>query len=264
MSQPTNQGGDPGSGGNNNQPDTGGHPAWDEVLSLIPEEQRPAATEKLRAWDTGVNERFTKLHSEYEPYKPFIGEYSPEDLQTAVQIANALQSDPAAFHKQLAAAYGLDSGQGPGNQQQQQTGNSPEELFADNPELKQFFDDKVGKLEQAIGALAQNMLDSQQMTQQQQEDQMLEQALAQLHKDHGEFDEDYVLAKIANGVDPEEAIKQFKTLSGQTERQEANNNLPTFLSGGGGLPTNQIDPTKLDSKGTKDLVAGLLEAANKQ
>jgi hypothetical protein len=255
MAQPTNQ---PGPG---NDPGTGGHPAWDEVLNLIPEDTRPAVSEKLKSWDTGVNDRFTKLQSEYEPWKPFMTDYTPDDINTAVGIAQALQADPQAFYQQMAEAYGFNSDQGQGGQQQQQQQQGDDDL---DPVVAKLFEEKFGKLESAIGALAQHLQQQQTQTEEERQLQQLEQTLTKLKDTHGEFDLDYVCAKIAAGITPEDAVKQYQELTGNTQRQDANNNVPPILGAGGGLPTNQVDPATLGDKETRDLVANLIAAAQQQ
>lgn len=261
MTQPNN----PGPGQNDSG--TGGHPAWDEVLNLVPEDSRPTISEKLSAWDQGVQKRFTELQSEYQPWKELTdGGFTPQDVQTAVQIAQALQNDPQAFYNHMAETYGFNSGQGQGGQGQQDSGvPDPNESEEIPPELQKIFDERFGKLEQSLGAVAQYLESQRTQTEEQQAITELQNTLGALEKQHGEFDYDFVLAKIAAGVEPEKAVQQYMEKYGTQQASQNGDNLPPILGAGGGLPSNQqFDPAKMGDRETRDLVANLVKAAQSQ
>jgi len=113
------------------QQQSSGNPAWQGILDKVPavlhDQLRPA----LEEWDKGVNERFSKVHSQYAAYKPFMDAgVQPDQLQQAHQIWNMLNNDPRALYEQLGQFLGQQQqpqqqgGQGlPYQQQQQQPSN---------------------------------------------------------------------------------------------------------------------------------------------
>ena len=239
----------------------GGHPAWGEILSVVPQELHEQLTPKLQAWDQGVQQKISQLHSEYEPYKDIISNYGPDDVQSAIGLALALQNDPQTFFQNLlesAEDLGIDMGeflgQGagaePNSQQGQQGGEN------DNP-----YDDRFSRLEEAIGTIAESLLAQQQGWSESQEDAALDQELNRLHQQFGEFDEDYVLTKIGAGMDPNQAVEAYMQLTGKNPKAD---DTPPILGAGGSLPSNRQDIAKMKPSDTEALVARMLTAANQQ
>src|SRR5436853_6595143 len=99
---------------------------------------------------------------------------------------------------------------------------------------------------------------------QEQNQKVLDDTLAQLHTQHGDFDDTYVLSQIAyRGLRPEQAIQEFKdnivSKYGQPQQQTP---APAVMPPGGGLPATPINAAEWDDQATKALVASLLDAAN--
>lgn len=246
--------------GTGEQENNGGHPAWSEILSVVPQELHDQLTPKLQAWDQGVQQKISQLHSEYEPYKEIISDYGPDDIKSAVGLALALQNDPQTFFQQLidnAESLGIDMseylGQGAGTDPDFQQGQQ-----GDNEDI---YGERFSRMEEAIGTLAEALLQQQQGWSERDEDAALDQALNGLHQQFGDFDEDYVLTKIAAGVEPNEAVESFFKLTGKNPKSE---NVPPVLGAGGSLPTNRQDLTKMSPSDTEKLVASMLQAANQQ
>lgn len=248
-----------GAGGNS---DGSGPAPWSSYLEDLPETLRPLVEPKFKEWDANVTKKIQSLHSEYEPYKPFVEGYEPDYLQNGVQLLEALEADPKAFLQALAEAYdvnvsGIGSEQGTADQQKVE-----EEDDSDNV----YLDPRVTQHEELLELMAQQLLAERQEKEQAAQDQQLEQTMAELKEKHGEFDEGYVLTLIANGVNPDAAVQQFNTLvqSFATKMNAPASNAPVVLgsTGGNGVPSNAVDPSTLSDKDTQKLVVELLAKAN--
>lgn len=234
---------------------------WHQYLEPLPDSVRPLVEPVFKTWDADVTKRFQSLHSEYDPYKPVIDAWEPDALQQVTAMFEAMQEDPAAFIAQVAEAYGLTE-QGTAEQPQVQ----PVEDFNQLPS-----DPRLEQMEQIVTALAEAFVGQrEQETAEQtaaQEDAQLESVLADLKERHGEYDETYVVSLIAQGVDPEQAVGMFKQTVSQwaTKQNAPGQQAPQVVgAGGGGYPSQQVDPSQLDDKATRDLVVQLLAAANAQ
>lgn len=235
-------------------------PPWASFVEKFPEAYRGIAEEAAKEWDSGVTKRFQDLHSTYEPYKPFVEEWEPEAIGQALALAQALESDPQSFYESLARAYGFAEEQGAQEQQQvapQAPGFDENDPYA--PRLQQH--------EELLRTLADHILGQEeartQAEQQAQEDQWFDQAMTALKSQYGEFDEQYVMHQIANGVDPDVAVQNFQsTVNSWAQKQIAPaRQAPRVMGASGGLPSGQVDPASLNSRDTKDLVAEYLRKA---
>lgn len=233
-------------------------------LSRIPENERDIVGKYVKQWDAGVTRRFQELHGKYKPYEE-LGDV--EQLQKAMEIYSVLDEDPQRLYNALGEAFGYGSQQGQNGVegQQQQIGNTGEE---DNPlqsaftELQGRFDEQAKVLE----AVAQYILNQDQVSKQSQEDQELDQYVGLLKEEYGEFDEDYVLTKMYHGMSGEEAVQSWNNMVQQHVNQASQStaNLPTILSSSGGSAVPVGETQKLGSFSSKDirsLVADVLAQA---
>lgn len=228
-------------------------PPWAEYLTPLPESVRPLVEPVFRDWDASVTKRFQSLHSEYEPYKPFFDEYEPSALQQALVIVQQMESDPQKFIQEVMEAYELQPEQGTTTNPQVQ-----QEDIDDDP-----YNQRFAKLEEMLGVLAQTIVEERSTAQQQQEDAQLEQVLTDLKSKHGDFDDVYVLTLMAQGMDGEAAVGQFKSTIGSyaAKLNAPANNAPVVAGqSGGGYPTTPVNPGDLNSADTKALVVQMLEA----
>lgn len=225
-----------------------------QYLEKLPETARPLADPVFKEWDANVTQRFQQLHSQYawaKPWEEIAQEYEPDAVSQAIQIQQALTSDPEGFYKALAEAYGFN-GQQNGEQGQ------PQEPGETGP-----VDPRIDQLQQTVNQLTEFIMGQHQQTQEQQEEQQFIQLLTELQEKHGQYDVDYVLAKIAAGDDPETAILAYKALAGQNSANASGQQAPVVLGGGGGMPSQTVDPKTFSPKQTQDYVASVLAAQQK-
>ena len=228
---------------------------WADYLEPLPESVRPLVEPVFKTWDADVTKKFQSLHSEFDPYKSLIDEYEPDALMQAVGLINFMQENPQEFFKQMTEAYGLQTEQG--------TANAPV-VPATDPDDSDPYDERFGKLEGMLEALAQVIVGEREKVQQTENEQALETLVSDLKTKHGEFDELYVLTLMSQGMDPDAAVTQFKnTLTDYATKLNApNSQAPTVVSSnGGGYPTEPIQPKDLSDKDTKNLVVQMLAAA---
>lgn len=240
----------------------GTNPAWNEVLQEIPQDLHEKVTPYFQKWDKGVQDRFTKVQSDWAPWKNLKDAgVDPETAQFGVNLARALQDDPRMVFDALREHYKFEANSSvPNNGQGQEEPKSPEEQYA-----AQF-----AKIEEQNRRLAEIMLADKQQAQQAQleaqADAKLDQELSGLkqkyEQTHGPFDESYVLAMMMNGQDAEQAVQGF--YSWRDQQVKSYRPRPLIIGSGGNVPGQYSDPKKLSDKDTRNLVAEMLNQANQQ
>lgn len=242
-----------------NENDNNGHPAWDNVLNIIPEEFHDQVKTHFQQWDKGVEDRFSEVHSKYDPYKDFVeNEVDASQLKMGLGILQAIEQDPKQVYEALAQQFNLSGAP----DEQGNTDNVPAEYADLPPAVVKRLQDLERGYETVAGQLNKDLEAKQQAA----EDQKLEQTLAGLKAKHGDFHEGFVLAQMLQGAKPDEAVQQWNTLREEITIQARRPQAPKILGGGGvGIPGEQrLDVKKLDPKGTKDLVAQMLAQAAQQ
>lgn len=228
----------------------GGHPAWQEILDAIPEQYREAITPTLEKWDKGVSKRFQSLHSKYEPLKQYA-DYDPQELEIAVNLKQAIEADPKAVWELLAQTYDLSLEQGASEQGSVDMGQQYyEEGEGPDPLLLQ--------TQQQLAEQAAEIASLKQARELEEATEQLDAYMAYLHDEHGEFDDDYVVTLLANGVDGVEAVNRYNAKFTAAQSQPAPVGAPKVMGAGGGVPSRAIDPNTLSNNETKDLVAQML------
>lgn len=245
-------GGQSSQSGNENQGQGNEHSLAAGFLQNVPDNERPIVEKYVKDWDGQVTKKFQELHSQYQPYQE-LGD--PQTLQQALQIANMLSENPEGFVEALYEAMPELFEEDAGEQGLEGEQGNPDFQGLPEPFVQQF-----GQMQQVVETLAQIVLDQQESTTIQQEDAELDDMLAQLKEQHGDFDEEYVLLKIYNGMAPEKAIEAFQNLSAAKQEEIANKTkgIPPTLTGGAvpGAGTRKIG--EIPGKEVQNLVAGLL------
>lgn len=229
----------------------------DGFLQGIPDEHKELLAPYVKKWDAGVTRRFQELHSQYAPYQE-LGDI--EQIQQAMEVMHYLQESPEELYQLLHEQYGEQGLQEPVPSQGHSDfqGQLPPEVVEKLERLDQ--------LQSVVELLAQNHLEGQRSEQEAAEDAALDEYLSNLKEEFGDFDEDWVLTKMQAGMDGEKAVKAFHRFQQDLINQalEAQQNVPTLLSGGGSSSGGE-QQQKLGDIPNKDLqgfVAGLLAQAN--
>lgn len=238
----------------NNPP--GLNPAWNDVLSVLPEQFHSVVTPHFSKWDSEAQKRVEAANNslkEFEDYKPFVEHgISKDELEQGLRLMYEINNNPQNVYEALANAYNF--GQAPGT--------SSEEVDTEEDDDPPIPDDpRYNQLQQGLELVSKIVLNDAKAKQDAQADMELNRELDSLTEKFGEYDLDYVLTKMMNGMSGEDAVQAYQKLV--TPKPFA----PTILgnsAGGSGLPSNAIDPTKLSGKETRNLVAEMLAAAAKQ
>ncbi len=241
---------------------SGLNPAWDSVLSALPEEFHKIVTPEFQKWDQAAQQKIEAANAElkqFESFKPFVENgFTAADLDQGVQLLHQINQNPQAVYNALAEAYDLTPAQ---------VEAAMEGEGDDDEEPETFFDPRVDQLQQGVELIAQNLLDQQQQKLNDQAERDLDAELKGLHEKHGDFNEQYVLSlKAVNpDMDLETAVQNYNAMAQSILQQNPRPFAPSVMGnsgGGAGLPSQAIDPRTLDGKGTRDLVAQMLKAAN--
>jgi hypothetical protein len=233
-----------------------GNPAWSEFLQVVPQELHSQITPVLQKWDSGVNEKLQKVHSEYEPWKPIIKSADPEQATAALNMLNALQESPRMVYDALAEAYGFNTADNDSNGSQSGQGQNKSSVD-DDPYNQRFAD-----LERQNHIMAQHLISQREEQLRKQAEVELDQELSGLrnkYKSQGEFDERFVLALMQNGLSSEDAVKEYYSWRDQEVSRYGPK--PFILGSGGGLPQKNVDVTKMSDQETKDLAVQYLRAS---
>lgn len=238
----------------------GRNPAWDPVLSLIPSQLHEGVVPHLKKWDENFQTELQKVQSQYEPLKPLLESGADaETLQRALGFYQLAEKNPQRVYEEMAKYYGFGQDQG----QQEQVQDSDDEFSLDGEDDE---DPRYAALKQNQEAIAQVLLSQHEKEQMQQFEQQVEQEVATIKESHPDMSEEdevmmYRIA-VANNCSLTDAAQElFKyTESKQQAALKTAPHAPSVMSANGVIPGQQpIDPRKLDSKGTKDLVRSILE-----
>lgn len=251
--------------------ETGGesiNPNWTPLLEKLPSSLHPLVTPQLKEWDGKFQEQLQQVHSQYDPYKPFLEAKVPaEQIEQALNFFNLVNTDPQFIYEQLAEFYGY-GGQGqedpsnPGGQQ----GQGAEETFDfNNPDIDIMQHPKVKELFENQQALAQHFVQTQEQERLAAAEAQIETELSQVKEKYPNIDE-LLIFQTATGGNMT-LTQAAEMLNHQYEQmlQQSRQPAPRVFSATGGLPAQQApDPKKLNSQGTQDLVEQILRGANGQ
>lgn len=241
------------------------NPAWNNLLSKVPQGLHGQILPELRLWDQNFNQGVQKVHSQYAGYKPFLDQQiDPNALNEAYMIRQALEEDPMQFVQALVEHYNLQlpTEQGPLNESQEE--DNPYD-FSQNPEWQ--------NQQQIVQTMAQAMLLQNQQAQEAQEDADLEAQFSNAKQRHGEFDEDFVMKHLyfSGAEHPDEAAmdeavaawKEHVNTVVQNYRSPSQS-APVIMGGGGGLPSQATPVGTMNGNQRRALVAQTLASLNAQ
>ena len=237
------------------------NPAWSPLLEKIPSQLHPMVTPHLSEWDKNFQTELQKVQSKYAPYEEILGSgVDPQRLQQALGFFELAESDPQRVYNEMAKFYGYG---------QEDQGQQVQDSEVDDPFGEVDDDPRLAQLQQQQEAIAQLLLTQHEQEQLRQAEAQVETEINGIRETHPDLTEDeeimiFRLATSNQSTLEEAAAELFKykesvsqsTLQGQPHA-------PSVISATGALPGQPpIDPRKLDSKGTKNLVAQML--ANRQ
>jgi hypothetical protein len=244
-----------------------GHPAWQEILDVLPDELHPLVTPKLQEWDNGVKAKLQDLNK-YSAYEPLVENEVPfEAIQQAMYLAQQFETNPELVVERAIESFGLDK-----FRQQQQAAQQQATVTPEGEEVEyEDGDNPLAGLENHPAY--QQLLQQAQEAYQYEEEAatQLEQYLEELHEEHGEFDDLYVTAMLANGLEAKDAISNFQSLvKAEAEKlagtSTAQQDPPPVVMGaagnsGSGLPESNVRLGDLGKGAVADMVAQMIANA---
>jgi len=219
----------------------------------VPDEHRAIVEQYIKPWDGNVTKKFQELQGKVKSYEE-LGD--AQYLSNAHNVMQEMQTDPVGFFNYyrdylmenaaaIQEAYGIeDINQALGiameNEMngQQDMGGLPE--FEGIP---QQFVEKFQNLEKNYEELSNKTNSFEQSQRQQEQMAILDSTLDRMHTEHGDFDDEFVLTKIASGRTPDQAIQEYNKLIQSVI--DSQSKAPTLMNGPAGTPLDQVDKTKL-------------------
>lgn len=240
---------------------TGGNPAWQDILNVLPDSLHSTVKPALEKWDQGVQQRFQTVHSQYEPFKPFLESgVDPQNIEYALAILDKIENDPRSIYDALAEHNGWAEQQGQSESETFDAENYDPENLPDDPRLL--------RAEQLAEAVAEYTMNQHQEQLAAQEDAALDQHITSLKEQHGIAEDDqvadrFVLGLMLAGATAEDAFTEYVNMqTNVATRPRPNDSAPTVLGNNGGVPSTAINRQQLqDPKARRALVAQMLEQA---
>jgi hypothetical protein len=239
------------------------NPAWSPLLEKIPSSLHPMVTPHLREWDTNFDTQLQKVQSKYDPYKDILESgIEPQVLQQALGFYQLAESDPKRVFDEMAKFYGYGQDQG------QQVQDSEDDPFGEVDDGEDI-DPRLAQLQEQQEAIAKLLLGQHEQEQLRQAEAQIEAEVTEIKTEHPDMteDEEIMMYRLAtsNGSSLKDAAAELFKYKESISQSALQNqpHAPSVISSTGTLPGQPpIDPRKLDSKGTKDLVQQML--ANRQ
>lgn len=245
------------------------NPAWQKVLDVLPQEFHKQVLPEFTQWD----KNFAEVQSKYAPYKPLLeNNVSMEDIQSSIQLAQFLSSDPQAVYEELGRRYGFGQEQGreqvnEPNQQQEQ-----EQEYLDLAEQEQ--NPKLQQLEQTVMGLQQMLQDR---DAQAQDFQVRENAQREINSEWQSIEQsvgrqlspdirkEVTRRAIAIGDETgnysiTEGYKDYAEFVNRVRNSRANNTAPSVLPGNGGQPVTKKNIGQMEESERQDHIAAMVQA----
>lgn len=248
---------------NSQQESTGINPAWNPLLEKLPSSLHSLVIPELQTWDKNYQDGIGKVHSEYEPWKPFQeAGVAPEQVQYGLQLLEMLESNPQQIFDSLKEFLQIEDEQpqpvvDPTQQGLEQGQESAPIDVASIPEFQQ--------MTQMVNAMAELLVQQNSQQTEAQADQELDAEFTAAKEQFGNFDEKWVMVQmLANdNLTLPQAVQQYQEFE-KGILQNANRPGPKVLSAGGQNANPGVAPSQLDDKGRRSMVANMLAAAKSQ
>jgi hypothetical protein len=248
--------------GNNVDPsqgnsDSGNNPAWNDVLSVIPQELHSQVTPHFSNWDKGVQEKINQVHQQYNPYKPFVeSQISPDDLRMGYGLLQAINTKPLDVIRAMKESFGLDL-----TELLDVPNNEPDPNETQYAQLPPEIQQQLAALQRQSELQGQILLKQREEALAAEQSQILDKELAEARQKYGDFDEEIVLTLMLNGYTTDQAVQRYNQHVGAIKAASNRPQPPQLLGSGSAIPDQAVDPRKLNPRQTKDLVAEMLRAA---
>lgn len=234
----------------------GANPAWNDLLKDVPQELHEKVTPHLKQWDSKFQEQVQKVQQQYDPWKPIMeaSGQNPEAAQFALQLVQALNTNPKEVWDNLGEYYKFtgQTPQGQGGQGQNEPNPQDDPLSPLNQQ--------IAAQQQQLSTMADIMLAQRTADEARRADEWLDGELTRVKASYGDIPDKFLIAGMQGGQTMDDAAQEYNAMiekAAATYRPR-----PLIMGSGGGAPGSQVDPSKLSEKDTKNLVVQMLQANN--
>lgn len=246
---------------------------YDSYLSQVPEALREQIEPAFKSYKDNLESGYKTFSESVQPYKEFEDQgWTPEHVGVGLDLLKQLNENPERVYNALLENYPqLAQQQQPQQPQQipgqQQTPANPSWAQDLPPELVQRMDQQEQLIQLMFQGMQQQQGELTQRQQQEQEAQQLKEFEAELDKvaPQDKYPRHFILSYITQGQSPQEAIQSYTNWYTSEQSRWRNGNAPLVApAGGGGLPSEPIDTSKLKDIDRRNLITQYLENANRQ
>ena len=247
-----------------------GHPAWAEYLKDIPAGLHGAVTPAFSKWDADMSAKLSQVQQQYAPFQSLLDAgKDPQRITAASELLDMIEEDPQGALAQLAMHFQVpgfeygDGEEGDGGQGDGELGPSDQD-GEELPSWAQGFQQQLQQSGEMLDLVAQWIVKNGQEAEQEAAVDQLESELtplldqAKIPYQGDQADDDaleFIFSQLANGKAPQEAVQRWTALQTKIGGQQASATAPQVLPAGGGLPTQQMDPTKPLSRNDRRAMA---------
>jgi|SRR5882724_2266534 len=222
---------------------------WNDIVGALPEDRRAELAPRLK-------ERLDARDASYAPLKQWEdlqkSGVSPDHVGAALNIFSAIENNPRQIYDTLAKYLNITPTQA------KAAVETLEDVTEENGE-----DPRLQTMQQQIDTLAQIALAQRKMSTEEQQvaeqEAILEKDMTALKNKYGEGEvneEEVLMRMLHKGMSAEDAFQEY---SGMVTQLRSRRPSPMLLGSGGVVPRKAVDVTKLDSAGTKSLVAQMMQ-----
>jgi hypothetical protein len=246
---------------------------YDSYLAQVPESLRDQIKPAFDSYSEQIKNKVQENVGSLSQFKEIaeVG-WTPDHVNVGLNLLQTLNDNPEQIFQALVQEnpdlLKLVQQQQPGLVTPPAPVNTPpgQTDFNVDPAI----DGRIAQMEKVVELLAQGFQQNQQLTAQQQqamqEQQELQQFEAELNKvaPEDKYPRPFILSYIAQGQTPQEAVKSFSDWQTSYAQQLRSNGAPLVApAGGGGLPSEPVDTSKLSDRDRRDFITQYLEAANR-
>lgn len=244
------------------------NPAWNELLSAVPQEFHQHLLGGLDKWDRGVQNRFQKVQQEYAPLKAYEEfaklNVAPDVINEAMQFQHALRTDPQAVYNWMQEQYkfGQQTSQGQEDNSENEFELSETDAFFNDPRYKEMAA-KAEFAEQAIKQFNQQAVTNKVNTQVETETKAVQDKFPGLNIADVAT---YALGMAKNDNSMPNLMKAAEAMAGFVPNaappvERVSDTAPPVISGNRGLPNNTPSFGSMTSDERSKFVADYMKAS---
>lgn len=238
------------------------NPAWNPLLEQLPTSLHGLVTPHLKTWDQNYQNGLQKVHSEYEPWKPFKeNNLDPNVVYQSWQAIQNLEADPQGFVNAVIQHYNLQQAVEQGQQQPTADNQGEQDLMPFDVSQDPEFQRVTGMTEQ----MAQLLLAQHQQQQDAASDAELDSDLTAAKQKLGDmYDEQYLLQFMGTtGGNIDQAVEAYQAHVNEIIAKQRNPSAgaPIVMGSGGGTPSTATPVGNMSDKDRRAMIAQVLANA---